>query len=333
MSLAESGPIARNPMTLDDLRAIANKFFTVIAVVLWIATTVVAWAGGQNAVLASAVSLGGVVAIVAAVRVYGETLPAMVMVSAAFAVQEMMLIFAASNLDPARVQEAHMIYFVLNAFLLLYASWKSVIVYNVLIVLHHFVLTFVQPDFIWTEGGAPAALSHLAVHAAIAIILGVPLLYIAEQLRRMIADNQDALAAAARAAATAMAKTDEAERSRNLIVEERGKAEKIQADAARTLAAVIEQLGGGLARLSGGDLTYRLTEDFARDYRKLQDDFNAAVGKLEETLAVISGSIRSISSGAGEITQASKDSRAPFRAAGRQSRADRLGARGDHRDG
>jgi methyl-accepting chemotaxis protein len=97
----------------------------------------------------------------------------------------------------------------------------------------------------------------------------------------------------------------EAERVRAAADAERKANEAVQAAAARELALVVEQLGGGLSKLSSGDLTYRLTHAFAQDYKKLQDDFNAAVAKLQDTMAVINGNTAGITAGVGEITQAS----------------------------
>jgi len=88
---------------------------------------------------------------------------------------------------------------------------------------------------------------------------------------------------------------------------ERAKNEALQAGAARELALVVNDLGVGLAKLSAGDLTYRLTSAFGHDYKKLQDDFNGAVAGLQKTMAVISGNTASITTGVGEITQASDD--------------------------
>jgi len=89
--------------------------------------------------------------------------------------------------------------------------------------------------------------------------------------------------------------------------EERRMGEAARALAAREQAAAVSQIGAGLAKLSSGDLTYRLTEEFAQDYRKLQDDFNAAVETLQGTMKEISGNSSGIKTGAGEITVASDD--------------------------
>jgi len=99
----------------------------------------------------------------------------------------------------------------------------------------------------------------------------------------------------------------EAERLRAAAEEERRVHEAARAIAAREQASAIERVGAGLSKLSGGDLTYRLTEAFAADYAKLREDFNTTVETLQATMEEISGNSQGIRSGAGEITVASDD--------------------------
>ena len=88
---------------------------------------------------------------------------------------------------------------------------------------------------------------------------------------------------------------------------ERRQTEEAKAAAAREQAFVVDSIGAGLAKLSAGDLTFRLTEAFPGEYSKLQDDFNGAIGKLHEAMGVISSNAEGITSGAGEISQAADD--------------------------
>jgi methyl-accepting chemotaxis protein len=88
---------------------------------------------------------------------------------------------------------------------------------------------------------------------------------------------------------------------------DRSHAEQRQTAAAQELALVVAQVGDGLAKLSSGDLTHRLTADFANDYKALQEDFNAAVTALQQTVTTINGASAAIKSGVGEIAQASDD--------------------------
>ncbi|MES1198855.1 MAG: methyl-accepting chemotaxis protein [Pseudomonadota bacterium] len=70
---------------------------------------------------------------------------------------------------------------------------------------------------------------------------------------------------------------------------------------------VVAQIGKGLAALAGGDVTYRLTDDLPPEYKQLQLDFNAAMGRMENALQEVAASVEAIRSGSGEITHAADD--------------------------
>ncbi len=88
-------------------------------------------------------------------------------------------------------------------------------------------------------------------------------------------------------------------------------ARRQNADAAAAIAEeqalVVNSLAGALDALASGDLTFRLEREFPGDYRKLRDDFNAAVAKLEEAMRAIASATASIQSGAGEISHSADD--------------------------
>jgi methyl-accepting chemotaxis protein len=106
----------------------------------------------------------------------------------------------------------------------------------------------------------------------------------------------------------------EGRRNEAAAAEQRRQAETVraEADAARMARAaaqskVVEALGSGLARLSGGDLVFRLNDRFAPDYETLRTDFNAAMHKLQETMKSIADNTQGVSTGSSEISQASDD--------------------------
>jgi methyl-accepting chemotaxis protein len=103
---------------------------------------------------------------------------------------------------------------------------------------------------------------------------------------------------AAEAAAAEKDRLSEAERLRH---------EQERVAKAVEQARVVRSLGSGLARLSEGDLTYRLTETFAEDYEQLRADFNGAMDRLQQALGAVVTVAQGIRSGAGEITQAADD--------------------------
>ena len=93
-------------------------------------------------------------------------------------------------------------------------------------------------------------------------------------------------------------RTAEAARARNAAA---------RAEAAAEQARVVEGLAAGLDHLARGDLTFRINEAFPGDYVKLRDDFNAAIGQLQDAMGVVATNVRAMRSGAGEISQAADD--------------------------
>ncbi|MGE3989783.1 methyl-accepting chemotaxis protein [Pseudorhodoplanes sp.] len=99
----------------------------------------------------------------------------------------------------------------------------------------------------------------------------------------------------------------QAVRDREAAEVERARNDATRAEAARQVAQVVDGLGRGLERLAGGDLTYRVRDDWAGEYRKVQDDFNNAIDQLQETLTAIVESTREVSSASAEISSSTTD--------------------------
>lgn len=99
----------------------------------------------------------------------------------------------------------------------------------------------------------------------------------------------------------------QAAEQRRLAEEERARNEATRAEAARQVVNVVEGLGAGLERLARGDLTYRLTDQFAAEYVKIQSDFNSAIGQLQETIKNIAMSTSEVSNAATEISASTTD--------------------------
>jgi methyl-accepting chemotaxis protein len=70
---------------------------------------------------------------------------------------------------------------------------------------------------------------------------------------------------------------------------------------------VVTSLGLGLERLAQGDLTARLNEVFPPEYQKLKDDYNAAMGQLQDSMTVIVDKTYGIQTRSGEVSAAAAD--------------------------
>jgi len=110
-------------------------------------------------------------------------------------------------------------------------------------------------------------------------------------------DNALALRTAEAAQQRATAET-EAERRRN---------QELAEASAKEQAYVMEAIAGGLTRLSDGDLTYRLEQEFPEAYKRLRMDFNGAIAQLEEAMSTIVHAANGIGAGSDEIASAADD--------------------------
>jgi methyl-accepting chemotaxis protein len=80
-----------------------------------------------------------------------------------------------------------------------------------------------------------------------------------------------------------------------------------QAMAAEEQAKAFQALAAGLAQLSEGDLTVRLDQGFTESYRKIKDDFNAAIHHLQETMSTIMSASQDVANAAVEISTSTTD--------------------------
>jgi len=96
---------------------------------------------------------------------------------------------------------------------------------------------------------------------------------------------------------------EQAETDRNLAIQNQQSAE---AEARSRLQSVVSDLNVALGRLAGGDLRVRLT-GLPEGYDEIQDSFNTALARLEETMATIADMSGGILAGVGHISQAADD--------------------------
>jgi methyl-accepting chemotaxis protein len=92
-----------------------------------------------------------------------------------------------------------------------------------------------------------------------------------------------------------------------IAMEERLRNQQSTEASAKQLAAMVDVLSQGLETLAKGDLTIDLTKGFPTEYRRLQDNFNTAVDRLEETIGSIKASVREVANASAEIATSTTD--------------------------
>ncbi|MFA4937834.1 methyl-accepting chemotaxis protein [Brevundimonas sp.] len=91
------------------------------------------------------------------------------------------------------------------------------------------------------------------------------------------------------------------------VEDERERRAEAERQAAQIQAAVVEGTARGLSAMAEGDLSYRIEEDFPGEYAVLRENFNQAMGALDEAVGVIGVNAGSMQSGAHEISSAAED--------------------------
>ena len=99
----------------------------------------------------------------------------------------------------------------------------------------------------------------------------------------------------------------QAAQDRKTVEREREATESERLSSAALQKRIVTRLGDGLSRLSAGDMTHRITEEFPGEYAQLREDFNSAMQSLEQTLKTVNASVANITSGTGEMSTAAND--------------------------
>lgn len=97
------------------------------------------------------------------------------------------------------------------------------------------------------------------------------------------------------------------EEAQAAAAEEQRRSMEEQVKIADEQAQVVQALKRGLTSLSGGDLSYRVTEDFPEAYEEVKEEFNHTMSRLRETIQALAGSTREVSSASTEISASSAD--------------------------
>ncbi len=91
------------------------------------------------------------------------------------------------------------------------------------------------------------------------------------------------------------------------LVELRREQESVREAATREQELVVGSLASGLDALASGNLSFRLVQEFPGEYAKIRDDFNTAMGELEQTLRDIWEIAAGIQAGSGQIRASADD--------------------------
>jgi methyl-accepting chemotaxis protein len=296
--------IAEEPPNLIQIRTTASKWFVALIWAFVPALALIAWAAG-NSVLFSA-SGAVLVALAAMVAWYRDAAGPVTRytIAAAMACQWMLLIYATVGAPDGLVLDAHMMYFVMNAFVAIYFCWRSIIVVTVIPAIHHTILSFLFPTLIWPSDNY--ALLHYGNHVLFVVMLSGVMLWFTWRLHGVFVESHSALQRAER------------ERERAELMAEgrrdgetRAAAERQQmlsglaANFERSVSGVVGDVTKAAARMreDAGRLTGAAEQTNARSAAVL-----TAAAQTASNVAIVAAATEQLTSSVGEIGRQVGDS-------------------------
>ena len=265
-------------LTLDSMRRIAAR--TLVALMAGgVAVTLAAGIIAGSKQVALATGLAALAAAVPAWNAYRGRFDATARVALGMAVPvtPAAILFALSG-HPWQT-DIHMLFFALIAALVPLADWRAILAATLVTAVHHLLINFIAPAYVFGGGGS---LARVLMHAVIVLIESGVLMWTANALVTLLATSEKALA--------------EAEEAHQAIQAEEGARERM-----------IEAVRDGFQRLAGGDLRVRIDQRFDAEYEPLRIDFNTTAEQLQSTMRQLVSAIHSIQASIGEIGSAADD--------------------------
>ncbi len=196
-------------------------------------------------------------------------------------------IFAALALALARgsgwIMDMHMTFFAFLAILTVLADWRPILAATGVTAVHHLVLNFAAPAYVFTDG---SDIARVLFHAVILLIEAGALIALCVQLEKLIVDRVEL-----------RAERDEAE--------EAMRAEREAENAKQQ--QVLGQLRERLSALADGKLRERIVEPFSAEYDGIRKALNDTCNELEQLVGAVVSTAESVARGAAEIRSASDD--------------------------
>lgn len=185
--------------------------------------------------------------------------------------------------DTGWVIDMHMVFFAFLAVLVIFADWRVIAIATVVTALHHLLLNFVAPAYVFPDG---ADLLRVLFHAVVVLVEAAVLIMLCQQTETLIRNLMEAR--------TAQAAID---------AERHAEREAIAAQQ----RAVLDILSGRLSALASGDLASQLASPFPGEYESARIMLNRSCGELDHLVGAVAGTADQVAAGAHELRQASGD--------------------------
>ncbi|RVU38877.1 hypothetical protein EOI86_06320 [Hwanghaeella grinnelliae] len=200
-----------------------------------------------------------------------------------------LIVLDASGLPDGFVLDAHMLFFVLNAQLVAYFCWRTILIVNVIATVHHVLFSLLFPLLIWPS--ADYALYHFLIHATYVVLVGGPMLWLAWRLFNLFNASHNALVdlkAAEREAAQLASREEERKKSleeekRRSLMSMADNLESTMQSSVKNMSDVMGQLEASAGVMSSkADATNEKTNSVASISKQTSQNVETVAAATEE---------------------------------------------------
>ncbi|MEL7189692.1 MAG: methyl-accepting chemotaxis protein [Pseudomonadota bacterium] len=178
--------------------------------------------------------------------------------------------------------DMHMVFFAFLAMVAIMADWRAVVVSTLVIAVHHLVLNYAAPLYVFPDG---ADLARVLFHAGVVIVEAVTLGLLCIRLEALFASNSSA---------------------REEQMAEQARRAEIQDKVQKEQKIVLEGIEKQLRALSEGDLLTRIENRFPGEYDDARKTLNNTCEDLRQIVGSIAQNSEQVGEGARQIKEASQ---------------------------
>ncbi len=183
--------------------------------------------------------------------------------------------------DTGWIMDMHMVFFGLLAAMVVMACWRVILAATVTIALHHLLLNFLAPTYVFSGG---ADFGRVLFHAVVVVVESAILMVLCFRFEELVRGLSRA-----RDLETTMGAERAAER------------EMLDAQQRAVLTGLSERLGA----LAAGDLSSRLNTPFPGEYDRARTLLNDSCAKLDQLVGAVALTADRVATGAHELREAS----------------------------
>ncbi len=269
-------------MVIDDMRELReNALRLIAALACLVAAIIVVWAIIDGALLV-AISAPLLVAAPAWFALQRRSDPvARASLAVAYPLLAGLLLTMAST--TGWIIDMHMVFFAFLAVLAALADWRVIMVGTGVTALHHLLLNYIAPAYVFQSG---PDLARVVFHAVVVVVEAGVLVFLCRQFETLIRQSMEA-----RSAQAAVSAEREAER------------EAIAA----AQRVVLSGLNDRLRTMAAGDLATQLHSPFPGQYDQARVLLNDSCAQLDRLVGAVALTANRVATGAHQLREASSD--------------------------